>query len=251
MISMIYSESHCHISGSLDDYVLKAKKLDFDIVLQAGIDLVSSEIAVNNAKKYGLIKACVGIHPWYADEYNDDIKCIFKNLSSENEVVAISEIGLDYTGRMTKEWVRSEKFIDKDIQRDAFLGQINLADELNLPIIVHDNTSDQEVLDLIEDTGAYKKGAAIHGFNRDIDYVKRCKNLNIYISVGRRIVNNPTPTFIEAVKAIPDNLLLSETDGSNPENLISVCEKIGNIKGLLKETIGKQATNNLKKLLKI
>lgn len=246
---MSYSESHCHISGDLNDYVVRAEKLCFDLVLQAGIDLISSEIALKNAQKYKMIKACVGIHPWYADDYSDDINYIFKNLAKNKEVVAISEIGLDFTGRMTKEWVRSDKIIDKDIQRNAFRNQIILANEFNLPIIVHDNSNNNEVLDIIEETEINKIGVAIHGFNRDLDYVKKCVKLNIYVSVGRRIVNNPTNEFIEAVNVIPDNLLLTETDGGNPENLITVCDAIGKIRNKSKELIGTQATINLKKLI--
>ena len=248
---MTYSESHCHINGILDEYVLKANRLGFDLVLQAGIDLISSEAALKNAQKYKLIKSCIGIHPWYADDYTADVNCIFKNLASNKEVVAVSEIGLDFTGRMTKEWVRSEKFIDKDIQRDAFQNQISLAKDLNLPIIVHDNSNNNEVLEIIEEMEAHKNGAAIHGFTRDLDYVNTCKKLQIYISVGRRILNNPTNEFIEAVKAIPDNLLLTETDGGNPDNLLLVCEAIGKIKGKPKEIIGELATKNLKTLIRL
>jgi len=245
----MFSESHCHLGSITPEGIKKAEEIGFELLLDAGIDAQSCEAAVKISKKYTIVRACVGIHPWYADEYGDYARGLIRGLAAHPKVVAISEIGLDFIGRMTKEWVREERFIDMDIQRATLHAQLALAEDLALPVIVHDRTPGQEILDILENTGASKRGAAIHGFTKDTAYVERCEKLGVYLSLGRSIVRDPSSEFLEAVKHIPLNLLLTETDGGNPENLLPVCDAIARIKGLTLDRVGAQATLNLKKLI--
>jgi TatD DNase family protein len=246
----MYSESHCHLGAITPDAIKQAEEQGFELLLTSGINLISSELAIKTAEKHSIVKACIGIHPWYADEYNDEIGCLFKNLANNPNVVAVSEIGLDFVGRMTKEWVREERFIDKETQRDTLRSQIDLAKELDLPVIVHDRAQGQEVLDILEATGAMNLGAAIHGFNKDIEYVNRASKLGVYISIGLRPIQNLTPEFQEAIKAIPLDRLLTETDSDKPEGVIQVCDGVARVKGLTREVIGSKATANLRRLIR-
>ena len=245
----MYSESHCHLGAATPETLKKAAETGFDMLLDAGIDLASCESAVSLAEKHRIVYACLGIHPWYADEWSGDVAERFRILAKNPKVVAVSEVGLDFVGRMNKEWIREDRIIDKEVQRAALRDQIRLAGELKLPVIVHDRAPGVEVLDILEEEGALARGAAIHGFNKDAAYVKRAASLGVYLSVGRGVVNNPTPGFLEAVKAIPLDLLLTETDGGSPENLLPVCEAVGRVKGLSREEIGYGATANLRRLL--
>ena len=245
----MFSESHCHLGSITPEGVKKAEEVGFELLLDAGIDAKSCEAAVKLSDNYSIVRACVGIHPWYADEYSDYTKGLIRGLAAHPKVVAVSEIGLDFIGRMTKEWVREERFIDMDIQRATLHAQLALAEDLALPVIVHDRAPGQEILDILENTGASKRGAAIHGFTKDTAYVERCEKLGVYLSLGRSIVRDPSSEFLEAVKHIPLNLLLTETDSGNPENLLPVCDAIARIKGLTLDRVGAQATLNLKKLI--
>jgi TatD DNase family protein len=201
------------------------------------------------AKKFKIVKACLGIHPWYADEWNNGVAQSFKDHSREAEVVAVSEIGLDYMGRMTKEWVREDRYIDKDTQIRGFRDQIILAEEMELPVLVHDRTPAHEVIDILEDTGAIESGAAIHGFSKDHEYAARCIDLGIYLSIGLRDIQSASPEFLETVRDIPLKWILTETDSSDPYGIFTVCEIIGKIKDKTKEEVGATATRNLKKLI--
>ena len=245
----MFSESHCHLGSITLESVRKAEEIGFELLLDAGIDAQSCESAVKISGKHSIVRACVGIHPWYANEYGDYAKGLIRGLAAHPKVVAISEIGLDFIGRMTKEWVREDRFIDPNIQRETLSAQLALAEDLALPVLVHDRAPGQEILDILENTGAAKRGAAIHGFNKDSAYVERCEKLGVYLSVGRSIVRDPSSEFLEAVKHIPLNLLLTETDSGNPENLLPVCDAIARIKGLTLDRVGAQATLNLKKLI--
>ena len=244
----MFSESHCHLGEITDEAIRKAESDGFTLLMTSGIDLNSSLMAVETAEKHKIVKACVGVHPWYADDYNDKIEAKFLELAKLDDVVAISEIGLDFKGRMTKEWVREDRYIEKPIQYSAFKSQLKLAKSLNMPAIIHDRADGQEILDIVEEHGDLESGIAIHGFSKGPEYAERCVNLGIMLSVGRRTIETGEPEFIEAIKKTSIDYLLTETDSSNPEGVLRVCDLIGEIKGLTRQQVGTAATQNLMRL---
>lgn len=247
----MYSESHCHLRDVTDEAISKAREVGVELILTAGIDTASSERAVELASKYEIIKSCVGIHPWYADEYNNENLIKLKQLAENEEVIAISEIGLDYIARRTRQWERSDEVIDPNIQREAFRGQIGLAKELDLPMFVHDRAQGEELLDIIDDKKFADIRVAIHGFSKDTTFAKRAINMGIYLSIGRSLIMGDNKELDEAIVKTPIKWLLTETDSGDPIGVIKVSEKIAELKGLTKEEVGITATKNLKKLLRI
>ncbi len=245
----MYSESHCHLGDmSLGD-IREAEKMGFKLLLTSGIDPPSSEQAINTARRHEIVKSCVGVHPWYADEYNDDVGERFRELVKDPECVAISEIGLDFIGRMTHEWVREDRFIDPKIQYRSLDAQLGIARGLKMPAIVHDRAPGHEMLEILIKSGNTDTGLAIHGFSKDIDYARKCVDNGILLSVGLRTLQAADPTFIKAVAETPIEYLLTETDSSKPEGVITCCELIGEVKGMPKEDVGAACTRNLKRLL--
>jgi len=247
----MYSESHCHFRAAGDEAYEKAVKAGVELVLTAGIDVASTVEAVDVASQYGIVKACVGIHPWYADEYSEENHKKLRALADNEEVVAVSEIGLDYVGRMTKQWERSSEVIDHDVQRAAFRGQIGLAKELKLPVLVHDRAKGQELLDILEEEEVTGIGAAIHGFTKDTAYARRAVKMGVYLSIGRSVLREENKSLEEAIAETPLDWILTETDSGDPSGVVLVAEKIAEIKNLTKEEVGLAATRNLKKLLGI
>lgn len=233
---------------SLGD-IREAEKMGFKLLLTSGIDPPSSEQAITTARRHEIVKSCVGVHPWYADEYNDDVGERFKELVKDPECVAISEIGLDFIGRMTHEWVREDRFIDPKIQYRSLDAQLGIARELKMPAIVHDRAPGHEMLEILIKSGNTDTGLAIHGFSKDIDYARKCVDNGILLSVGLRTIQAADPTFIKAVAETPIEYLLTETDSSKPEGVITCCELIGEVKGMPKEDVGTACTMNLKRLL--
>jgi TatD DNase family protein len=245
----MYSESHCHLRGPNSESVSKAEEAGLTLILAAGIDVDSSAEAVNVANQHGSVKGCVGIHPWRADTFSPGALEELRELSQDPEVVAISEIGLDYVGRRTAEWESTDEFIDPDIQRRSMREQIALAVERGLPVLVHDRTPSEEVLDILEETGILEIGAAIHGFSKGPDYAKRCVEMGVYLSIGKRTIEQGEVHLLEAVRQTPLEWLLTETDSGDPAGVISVAEKIAELKGVSKEEVGRVTTENLKRLV--
>lgn len=231
--------------------IARAKEAGVELVLTAGIDMASSEEAVNTAKKFDIVKGCVGIHPWYADEYSPENLERLRKLAGDGAVMAISEIGLDFAGRMTREWVRSSEVVDHDVQRNALRAQIGLARERGLPVLVHDRAPGEEMLDILEEEKVVEVGAAIHGFDKELAYAKRATELGVYLSIGRGLLRGENEELEEAIRQTPMEWLLTETDSSDPIGVISVAQRIAEIKGLTTEEVGQVATRNLKKLLRL
>lgn len=244
----MFSDSHCHLRSVTEDAVKEAEEAGVVLVLTAGIDVESSEEAVKIASRFGIVKGCVGIHPWYANSYDPENLERLRELAKGEEVVAVSEIGLDFTGRMTREWVRTDEYIDPGIQRSAFRAQLGLAKELGLPVLVHDRALGQEILD---EEGMAEVGAAIHGFTKGPEYARRAVEMGVYLSIGRGLLREENKELEEAIRQTPLDRLLTETDSGDPKGVILVAGKIAELKGLYVEEVGAAATRNLKKLLGI
>jgi TatD DNase family protein len=247
----MFSESHCHLRSVTEDLVKEAEEAGVELVLTAGIDVESSEEAVKTASRFGIVKGCVGIHPWYADSYDPKNLERLRDLAGGKEVVAVSEIGLDFTGRMTREWVRTDEYVDPGIQRMAFRAQLGLAKELGLPVLVHDRAPGQEILEILEEEGIIEVGAAIHGFTKGPEYAGRAVEVGVYLSIGRGLLREENKELEEAIRQTPLDRLLTETDSGDPKGVILVAGKIAELKGLYVEEVGAAATRNLKKLLGI
>ena len=247
----MYSESHCHLRSIGEEAVSKAEKAGVKLVLTAGIDVLSSEEAVKTAGKFRIVKGCVGIHPWRADTYSDVALNLLGELAKDPEVVAISEIGLDYVGRRTPEWEFTEEYVDPEVQKTAMRGQIGLAKELGLPVLVHDRTPGEEVLDILDEESIIEVGAAIHGFSKGPEFARRCVEMGVYLSIGKRSIEAGNEDLMEAIRQTPLEWLLTETDSGDPTGVIVVAEKIAELKGITTEQAGKAATDNLKRLIRL
>jgi len=245
----MYSESHCHLGDMTYEDLTEAEKKGFKLLLTSGIDLPSSKQAIETAHRHPIAKACIGVHPWYADEYNNSVRDEFLVLAEDPECVAVSEIGLDFMGRMTHEWVREETFVAPKIQYETLDAQLGLARELSLPVLVHDRAPKMELLDLLERSGNTNTGIAVHGFSKDLEYARRCVDNGIYLSIGLRTIQSAEVGFIRALKETPLEYLLTETDSSKPEGVHTVCKLIADVKGLTQEEVGRVATENLMRLI--
>jgi len=133
-------DSHAHLDDARfdkerDSIIARAKENGIEYILNPGADLNTSIRAVNLAEKYSMIYAAVGVHPHDVKDMDEDTIKILKALSNKEKVVAIGEIGLDFYYDHSP----------RDDQRKWFRRQIDLAKEVNLPIIIHDRDA-HEVL---------------------------------------------------------------------------------------------------------
>ena len=214
----------------------------------AGTTVEDSAQGIRLAEQYEYLYAAVGIHPETAGAQPADYLAQLEQMAKHPKAVAIGEIGLDY-------------YYDthpKELQRFWFRQQLRLAEETNLPVIIHSRDASQETFDIIK-ASSVRRGS-IHCYSGSaqmaLDYVK----MGFSIGVGGVVTFSNAKKLVETVAAIPMESILIETDcpylAPNPNrgkrndstNLKYVVEKIAEIKNLPPETVAEISEKNAKSL---
>lgn len=251
-------DSHAHLDSRKFDRdrhrILKNAKADgLSYIMNVGADLGSSIKSINLAEKYDMIYASVGVHPHDVKDMDDDTIELLKALSAKDKVKAIGEIGLDF------HYDRSPR----DVQRKWFKKQIDLAKEVNLPIIIHDREANGEVFEILTENEVWDVGCVMHCYSGSAELAKEYIKRGIYISIAGPVTFNNARKTHEVVKEIPLEWLLIETDspyltpvpyrGKRNESAYvrHVAETIAEIKGISFEEVAKVTTENAKRLFRI
>ncbi|WP_138159977.1 TatD family hydrolase [Peptoniphilus catoniae] len=202
-------DSHVHLDDPKFDYdrediINSLKDRGIDRVYNIGADLESSIASVSLAKKYDNIKAVIGIHPHDAINYNDKVEEKLIDLAKDENVRAIGEIGLDYYYDNSP----------RDIQVEVFKRQIELADKLNLPIVVHSRDASEETFNIIKESKEKYPNLTflIHCFSQSVEMMKRYIDQGCYIALGGVVTFKNAKVPKEVAKEVPLNRLLLETD---------------------------------------
>lgn len=250
-------DTHAHFDAkqfdSDRDEILKSlPENGVEYVVNIGADLKSSETSVLLAEKYPHVYASVGIHPEFADTLTDDALSTLKELAENKKVVAIGETGLDYY------WKENPP---KEIQIDAFIKQINLANEIGLPVIIHNRESTEDMVKTLKSNPPHN--AIIHCVSVSAEIAKILIDMGYYISFAGTLTFKNAPRLTEVAKIVPLDKILIETDSPylSPEplrgtrndsrNVRLVAEKLGNILNLSFEEICNITTKNAKKIYNI
>ncbi len=222
-------------------------------ILNASASPESLDANIALAEKYDFIYIALGIHPEYADKMDEGILDKIRLLSKNKKVVAIGEIGLDYYYGDPP----------RDIQREWFERQIELAKELSLPIIIHDRDAHEDTVRIIKKTNANEIGGIFHCFSGSTEMAVDMLDFNFHISIGGVVTFKNAKRVVEVVKAVPLNKLLIETDcpylapepfrgkRNNSGYLIHTIDKIAEIKGISAQEVADTTFNNAKKLFRI
>lgn len=249
-----FIDTHAHLNLNefeKDKFDVINKCLENDIsMINIGTTFSDSQIALDLAQKYEKgIYASIGLHPLYVEEEDFDIS-EFKELIKNKKVVAIGEAGLDYF--YEPKVLSKDDYIKK--QKDVFIKQINLAEELDLPLIIHSRNSFNDVYDILKDK---KIKAVLHCFTGNLKDLERFLDLGYYIGFSGIIFK---ANLDEVIKNTPDDKILFETDcpfltppnfyskKNNPMSLKIIKDRINEIKG---KDIGKQVYENSLKLFNI
>ena len=215
----------------------------------AGYNLESSREAVYIAENHEFIYSICGISPNDLEDYKKENLEIIKELAKNKKNVAIGEIGLDYY------WNKE----NKELQKQAFIEQINLANELDLPIVIHSRDAVQDTIDLLKENPVKRKGI-FHCAQLNKYLIEEGIKLGFYISFAGPITFKNSKNAEEIVNLVPSDKILIETDSPylSPEpvrgtrndsrNVKYIAEKISTIKGTSVEEIAKITYENAKNI---
>ena len=251
----MFIDSHAHIQLSQfnrdRDAVLKrAREVEVANILVIGFDMETSLGAVELAEAHTHIYATVGMHPHDAKDLTPDSLKTLRELAEHPKVIALGEMGLDYYRNLSPHAV----------QKTVFEQQLDLAEEMQLPIVIHNRDAYMDILPILEARQGRIRGV-LHCFTGDIELMHRSLAIGFHIGIGG-IVTYKNAVDVQAVaQAVPEDRLLIETDcpwlapqfrrgkRNEPAYVRAVAEKIADLRDTSVEAIGKITTANFNLLM--
>ncbi len=260
---------HCHLNfkafeDDLDETIKKAKENGVEIIINTGTSLESSLKAVELAQKYDNLYAIVGIHPHHADKLEPGWEDKLKKIAKGKKVVGIGEIGLDYYS------YKSNGIVDPKLQRQVFQAQIQMANDLNLPLQIHNRHAGEDIVEILSTHKNLlrKIPGMFHCFASTLEVLKKALDLGFYIGFDGNITYKglapgETVSLPDLCKNTPIERIVTETDApfltpqphrggrNEPSYVIITGAKIAEIKAISKEEIDFKTTQNAKQIFNI
>ena len=250
-------DTHAHMDDRAFDADRKAllqslPESGIGLLMNPGCSLESSRNADRLSREYAYIYAAVGSHPDAADEVNDDVLEEYRKLCKLNpKIKAIGEIGLDY----------HYEDIPRDLQKKAFIAQMELARELNLPVIVHERDAHEDGMAIVREFSDVK--GVFHCYSGSAEMARQLVDLGWYIGFTGVLTFKNARKAIETVEAIPLERIVIETDcpymapepfrgrRNDPGKIYRMAEKLAEIKGISVEEARRITFENGKRLYRI
>ena len=250
MSKIIDTHTHIYDKQFEDDFddVMKRIENELEGIVSIGFDLESSLKSIELANRYSFVNAVIGVHPMDIKKYNDKVEKELERLAlTEKKVVAIGEIGLDY------HWMEDPK----DVQIAGFRKQMELAERVKKPVVIHTREALQDTLDVLKD---YKNvGGILHCYPGSLEAAKPFLD-RYYLGIGGTLTFKNNKKTKELVKNLPLEKIVLETDcpyltpvpfrGKRNEPIYTkyVAEEVARIKEISVEEVIRVTTENAKKI---
>ena len=228
---------------------------DIDKVMNVGADMQSSRNSVELAGKYPHFYAAVGVHPSEVGDLTEDDMQALKQMTLENpKVKAIGEIGLDY---------HFDDDPPRDVQKKWFIRQLELAQELGMPIIIHSRDAASDTMEILKDMDGGRNGGVIHCYSYSREQAREYIKMGFHIGVGGVVTFKNSRRLQEVVKDISLEKIVLETDSpymapvpfrgtrNSALNIPYIAEKIAEIKGVPVQKVYDQTYANALKMYKM
>lgn len=250
----MFIDTHCHLDDPLlfdrlPEVIGNARLAGVNrfVVPAVGPDGWGKIATLADARE-GIFPA-FGLHPMRADLYGEEV--IAELARYADEAVAIGEIGLDY----------SLPEIPRELQQQAFRGQLRLAANMGLPLLIHCRRAFQDLLRIMREEQAEKVGGIMHAFSGSAEVARECIQLGFAISVAGPVTYRNAVRPLELVRSIPLEYLVLETDApdmtpepfrgipNEPAYLAETAKKVAEIKGVGLNEVASVTTGNAKRIL--
>jgi len=252
---MQFIDTHAHLNDEqfaqdVGEVIARAAEVSVDRIVVCGYDIHSSRRAVQLARKYDGVFATVGIHPHDAATVDEASLGLLTELAKQPKVLAIGEIGLDF----------HYSFCPRNIQAEAFEAQVNLAAQLNLPIVIHSRDSIAESVQILSSKAKKIVGGVFHCYGGDEEILQRVLALGMYIGFDGPITYKDASKLTTVLHCCPLDRILLETDcpylapepirgrRNEPAHLPYIAEKIAQILGVSKQYVATLTSRNARAL---
>ena len=244
---MIDTHSHINmIEGTpIESVIQNAIENGVDKIIVPSAYPKDIDDVIKLVNRYDNVYGMLGVHPTEVKDWTDDLADKIREYSKNPKIVAIGEIGLDYY------WDKSFN----DLQKEIFIKQIKLANELNLPISIHDREAHKDTFDILKEHNKNSK-IVMHCFSGSVEFANECIKEGIYIALGGVVTFKNAVKMKEVAINIPLDRLLLETDApyltpvpfrgkeNQPAYTKYVAEEIAKLRNITVDEINKATTQN-------
>ena len=249
------TDSHCHlfydeIFQDIDNILIRSKNLGVNRFICVGTNINDSLLSLDISEKFENVYCSAGIHPHDAQNVDKDYIQQIELMMRSKRMIAIGEIGLDYFRNISS----------KKSQIKVFNELLQLADNINKPVIFHNREADRDIIDILS---SYPNVIGVsHCFSSTLSTAKKLLDLGYYISFSGNLTFNNS-NLPSVAKYLPLDRLLVETDSpylspepfrgkpNEPGRTRYVAEKLAEIHNISFESIAEQTTKNINKLFSI
>ena len=257
-------ESHAHYDDRQFD-VDREKLLEslplqnVGVIVNVGSDIRSSKESITLAHQYDYIYAAIGVHPDEVDTMKEADMEELSHMAKEDKVVAIGEIGLDY--------FRKEGNAYKSVQKEWFCRQLDLAKEIEKPVIIHSRDAAEDTIQILRDfrkeNPQIENPGVIHCYSYSPELAKEYVAMGFYIGIGGVVTFKNAKKLVETVAQIPLERILVETDSpylcpepnrgkrNDSSQIRYVIDHIADIRGIAPEEVEKQTEMNARKMYRL
>lgn len=268
---LLLCDTHCHLNfemfaGDRAEVLDRARQAGVLRILNPGVDLVSSREALSLSEAWEQVYAAVGVHPNDALTWGENSLDELHNLAKRPKTAAIGEIGLDYYRDRAP----------RDRQKAVFLLQLRLAEEHQLPVVIHtrnsspaDRQASADALSILEDWVRDLKSAGsplaerpgvLHSFSDDLETALRATQIGFYIGITGPVTFRKAEQLVEVAAELPMEFLLLETDApfmtphpyrgkrNEPAYVQHISDKIAQVRGISSEEVARSTTMNASRL---
>jgi len=250
-------DTHAHVDMDAydedrEETLRRALENDVQYILNIGCDINSSYRALELAERYDMIYATAGVHPHDVKDITDDTYRHLRILLDHPKMLALGEIGLDYF----------KNYSPHDVQREHFRKQVELAKELNKPIIIHCRDANDDVVSILKDYYDDPNGRSgiFHCFAGDQKLADAALNMGFYISFAGTVTFKKADDLREVAKTVPADRLFAETDcpymapvpnrgkRNEPAFVAHTVEKLAEVRGLRVDDVARAMELNFNEL---
>ncbi|MDX1415725.1 MAG: TatD family hydrolase [Candidatus Promineifilaceae bacterium] len=250
-------DTHCHLDferfdEDRDQVIARALVAGVKRIIVPALDLKNCPAVLRLAEQHAAVFAAVGVHPNSTADWQADWIDAIRDFARHNKVVAIGEIGLDYY------WDRSPK----TVQQQALSSQLDLAAELELPVIIHNRESSHDVIRLLTKSplNGRDNPGVLHSFLADWQTASAALDLGFYLGFTGPVTFKKAEGLRDIARRIPINRLLIETDApflapeprrgkrNEPSYVAFIAERIAALRDMNPDVFAEQTTHNAARL---
>jgi TatD DNase family protein len=250
-------DTHCHLDfekfdGDRDVVVARAAAAGVTGIVVPALDLANARTVLALAERYEAVYAAVGVHPNSAAGWEDGWIGELRRLADHEKVVAVGEIGLDYY------WDKAPR----PVQKRALAMQLELAAELELPVIIHNRESNEDVIGMLAASSLATRPlpGVLHSFLADRETADAALELGFYLGFTGPVTYKKNDALRRIVAGVPDDRILVETDApfltpqqhrgkrNEPAYVALIAERIAAVRGVEPAEFARQTTANARRL---